>query len=147
MTFVDTLMRFLSGLGNFISDGFSKLFSFLAVPLGWLIALIEGIWYFIAKLFYVVIEVIDIFVALFQFIFALGSGFLRTIGALLWIDFSRTPINYPSATGTGMNVVIQKVLQPTGFMDVVPMILLAVVWLYFIVRVFALLGGEVDQDA
>ncbi|MNO48608.1 hypothetical protein D3C76_389450 [compost metagenome] len=147
MTFIDTLMRFLSGLGNFIGDAFNKLFSFLAVPLGWLISLIEGIWYFISKLFYVVIKVIDIFVALFQFIFALGAGFLRTIKGLLWIDFSQTPVNYPSATGTGINVVIERVLQPTGFMDVVPMILLAVVWLLFIVRIFALLGGEVNQDA
>ncbi|MND45549.1 hypothetical protein D3C76_316280 [compost metagenome] len=147
MTFVDTLMSFLSGLGNFLGDVFQKLFNFLAVPFGWLIAFFEGIWYFITKLFYVVVEIIDIFVALFQFLFALGAGFLRTIGALLWIDFSRTPVNYPNSTGTGINVVIDKVLRPTGFMDIVPMILLAIVWLLFIIRVFALLGGEVDQDA
>lgn len=147
MTFVDTLMRFLSGLGNFIGDAFNKLMSFLAVPLGWLISLIDGIWYFISRLFYVVVEIIDIFVALFQFIFALGAGFLRTIKGLLWIDFSKTPVHYPGGSQEGMNVVIDKVLQPTGFMDVVPMILLAVIWLLFIVRVFALLGGEVNQDA
>lgn len=147
MTFVDTLMRFLSGLGDFFRDAFNKLFDFLAVPFGWLISLIEGIWYFISKLFYVVVKIIDIFVALFQFIFALGAGFLRTIKGLLIIDFSKTPVHYPSTSGTGMNVVIERVLEPAGFMTVVPMILLAIVWLLFIVRVFALLGGEVNQDA
>lgn len=141
MTFVDTLMRFLSGALDVISRGIQSLLDFLAYPLGWLVALLEGIWYFLVKLVEVVILVIDIFIALFQFIGALFLGFFRTIKGLLWIDMSRTPVNYPGATGDGINAVKDTVLGPVGLLDVVPLGLLAIVWLLFIVRVFALLGG------
>ncbi|OPG94563.1 hypothetical protein B2I21_31815 [Chryseobacterium mucoviscidosis] len=145
MTFVDTLMRFLSGAFKVIADGIQTLLHFLAVPLGWLVALIEGIWYFLTKLVTVVIKVIDIFIALFQFLGSLALGFLRTIKALLFIDFSRTPVNYPSSTGTGMQLVVEKVLQPVGFLTVVPGVLLALIWILFIVRITGLLGGERDN--
>ncbi|PAF30774.1 hypothetical protein [Paenibacillus sp. 7516] len=145
MTFVDTLMSFLSGAFEVIGKGIQTLLNFLAVPLGWLVALIEGIWYFLTKLVTVVIEVIDIFIALFQFLGSLALGFLRTIQALLFIDFSRTPLNYPSSTGSGMQLVMEKVLQPVGFMTVVPSVVLALVWLFFVVRVIGLLGGERDN--
>ncbi|MFP3786429.1 hypothetical protein, partial [Burkholderia sp. SIMBA_024] len=61
-------------------------------------------------------------------------------------DFSQTPLNYPSTTMSGIQVVIERVLQPVGFMTVVPMILLAVVWLFFVIRMFGLLGGGVSTS-
>lgn len=146
MTFVDTLMSFLSGAFSVIAKGIQTLLNFLTVPLGWLVALIEGIWYFLTKLVTVVIKVIDIFIALFQFLGAIILGFMRTIKGLLFIDFSRTPINYPSATSKGMSLVVDKILQPVGFMTVVPGILLALVWLFFVYKVIGLLGGERDND-
>lgn len=145
MTFVDTLMSFLSGAMSFIADGFTKLFHFLAVPLGWIVSLIEGIWYFITCLFQVLVAFIDIFVALFQFLGALSLGFFRTITGLLTIDYSKTPIHYPSETQTGMSVVLDNILAPTGFLTVVPMICLAIVWLLFVIAIFGLLGGEKDS--
>ncbi|RJG23299.1 hypothetical protein [Paenibacillus thiaminolyticus] len=141
MTFVDTLMRYLSGAFDVLASGIQKLLEFLSYPLGWLVALIEGIWYFLTSLVQVVILVIDIFIALFQFIGALFLGFFRTIKGLLWIDMSKTPVNYPGASGDGIDVVKDMVLGPIGFLDVVPYGLLAIVWLLFIVRVFSLLGG------
>ena len=144
MTFVDTLMRFLSGALSIIGNGIQQLLNFLAVPLGWIVALLEGVWYFLVKLATVVIKVIDIFIALFQFIGSLALGFMRSIKGLLFIDFSKTPVNYPSTSGQGIQVVIDKVLQPVGFMTIVPGILLAIIWLFFVYRVFGLLGGERD---
>lgn len=146
MTFVNVLMTFLSGAMNLLMDGIQKILGFLSTPLGWIIALVEGIWYFLTKLVSVVIAVIDIFIALFQFIGSIALGFLRTIKGLLWIDFSKTPVNYPSTTGIGIQVVVEKVLQPVGFLTVVPYVLLAFVWLFFVLRIFALLGGE-NKDA
>lgn len=146
MTFVDTLMSFLQGGLDFLGGLFSKLWDFLSVPLGWLVALIDGIWYFLTVLFGIVVAVIKIFVALFQFLGALAIGFLKTIKLFLVPDFSRTPIHYPSTMSTGMAEVV-KVLDPIGFLDVVPLVFLAIIWLIFVIRVFALLGGEVKSDA
>jgi len=146
MTFVDTLMSWLSRAFGWLGDIFSKLFDFLAVPFGWLISILEGIWYFLTVLFSIVVAVIKIFVALFQFLGSLILGFMRTIKQLLVIDFSQTPVNYVSETGTGIKVIVD-LLEPVGFLTVVPMVLLAIVWIYFIIRVFALLGGEANIDA
>lgn len=145
MTFVDVLMIFLSGAFKILGDGLQALLNFLAVPLGWIVALIEGIWYFLTQIVAVVIEVIDIFIALFQFLGSLFVGFFMTIKGLLIIDFSKTPVNYPSSTSQGIQVVVEKVLEPVGFMTVVPGILLAVLWLLFVIRTIGLLGGERDD--
>ncbi|WP_348623371.1 hypothetical protein ABFT51_20785 [Paenibacillus peoriae] len=146
MTFIETLSFYLTSFANLVADGFTKLFSFLSTPLGWLIWLIEGIWYFLTKLFEVVVAILDIFVSLFQFFGALLVGFLRTIKGLLWIDFGQTPIYYPSTVSIGMKTVVDA-LSPTGLLTVVPLVMLAIVWLFFVYKVFALLGGEVDVDA
>lgn len=146
MTFVNTLMTFLQGLVGFIGDAFTKLFEFLSVPLGWIVALIEGIFYFLKVLVDIVIAILDVFWSLFSFIGALFIGFFKTIKGLLWIDYSQTPVHYPSGTGAGIGVVIDKILQPVGFLTVVPTLILAVIWLLFIIRVFALIGGNVSQD-
>ena len=144
MTFVNVLMSFLSGAFSWLGDAFNKLFNFLAVPFGWLIWLLDGIWYFLVTLFNIAVAVLHIFVSLFQFLGALILGFLRTIKGFLVIDFSQTPVNYPSTSYTGLKLVADF-LQPIGLMTVVPMVLLAVLWLLFILRVFALFGdGDVD---
>ncbi len=147
MTFVDTLLSWLSAAASYIGDGIQKILNVVAYPLGWLIWLIDGIYYFCFKLVMVVLAVLEIFVALFQMIGAFFIGFFKTIKGFLVIDFSATPVHYPSTTMTGMQYVIQNVLEPIGVMTIVPYILLAVVWLLFVIRVFALLGGETNQDA
>lgn len=144
MRFADTLLGWLSGALSFIGDGFNKILDLLAYPLGWIVALIEGIWYFISALFRIAIGIIDIFIALFQFLGALFMGFFRTIQGLLSINFTSTPVSYPSASQQGISVVLEKILAPAGFLTVVPMICLSVVWLLFILAVFKLMGGERD---
>ncbi|WP_103110845.1 hypothetical protein [Brevibacillus reuszeri] len=146
MKFVNVLMQFLSDSVAFLGNLFSKLLEFLAVPLGWIVSFLEGIWYFLTVLFDIVVAVIKIFVALFQFLGALAVGFFKTIKMFLVPDFSRTPIHYPGGMKTGMDEVI-KVVDPVGFLDVVPLIFLAVIWLLFIIRLFGLLGGDVKTDA
>lgn len=145
MTLVHTLMNWLASFGAFIADFFGKLLSFLAYPLGFLLSILDGIWYFLTKLFYVVVAVIHIFVSLFQFLGALGLGFLRTIRGFLTVDFSQTPLHYPSWSNNGLQLVYD-VLSPTGLMTVVPSVFLAVIWILFILRIFALLGDG-DPDA
>lgn len=143
MTFIHSLLSFLSSSMSWIGDAFNKLLMFLAVPLGWIVTFFDGIWYFLTRLFLIVVAVIKIFVALFQFLGAMALGFLRTIQGFLWVDFSQTP-NYPSTSYTGLKLV-SDFLGPTGIMTVLPMVLLAVIWLLFVLRIFALLGdGDVD---
>ncbi|MNY41652.1 hypothetical protein D3C86_1764830 [compost metagenome] len=104
---------------------------------------LDGIWYFLTKLFLIVVAVIKIFVALFQFLGAIALGFMRTIQGFLWVDFSNVP-KYPSTSYTGLKLV-SDFLGPTGMMTVFPMVLLAIVWLVFVLRIFALIGdGDVD---
>ncbi|MEK3837935.1 hypothetical protein [Paenibacillus sp. FSL R7-0128] len=144
MTFVHSLLSFLSGAFNWLGDAFGKLFQLLSVPFGWLLWLFDGIWYFLFSLFKIVVAVLHIFVSLFQFLGAIILGFLRTIKGFLFIDFNQTPVHYPSSSFTGLKLVADF-LQPIGFMTVFPMVLLAVLWLLFVLRVFALLGdGDVD---
>ncbi|WP_263560726.1 hypothetical protein [Paenibacillus polymyxa] len=143
MTFIESLSWYITTFADLVADGFTKLFSYLSVPLGWLIWLIEGIWYFLTRLFDIVIAVLNIFGVLFQFFGALLVGFLKTIKGLLWIDFGQTPIHFPSTTSVGMKTVIDAI-SPTGLLTVVPLVMLAIVWLFFIYKVFALLGGEVE---
>ncbi|MDY8049652.1 hypothetical protein UY416_25515 [Paenibacillus polymyxa] len=146
MTFIEALTFYLTSLLKLVFNGFTNLLSYLSEPLSWLVWLIEGIWYFLTKLFEVVVAILDIFVSLFQFFGALLVGFLRTIKGLLWIDFGQTPIYYPSTVSIGMKTVVDA-LSPTGLLTVVPLVMLAIVWLFFVYKVFALLGGEVDVDA
>lgn len=146
MTFINAIIQFLYDCFSFIGDAFGKLFDLLAYPLGWLIWLIEGIYYFLVVFFQIVVAVLKIFVALFQFFGALILGFMRTIKSLLFIDFSQTPLHYPSETKTGMSLVT-GFLEPIGFLTVIPSVLLALLWIYFVIRIFALLGGEATIDA
>src|SRR5690606_30928706 len=100
----------LDGL-SYLGDLFGQLFELLSVPLGWLLEHLDGIWYFLTVLFNIVVAILKIFVALFQFIGAMAIGFLKTIKMFLLPDFSRTPISYPGEMQTGMNEVL-KVLDP-----------------------------------
>jgi len=146
MTFVDALLGLLSRFGSMVADGFNKLFNFLSVPLGWLIWLLDGIWYFILTLFTIAMKIIMIFVALFQYIGAVILGFMRAIKGLVTLSFSSTPINFPSASKTGFQLVLD-ILQPTGLMTVVPLVLLAILWIYFVVRIMSLIGGGTSNNA
>lgn len=141
MNFLDKLMTVFNGIGGLIVDGFSTMFEFLSKPLSYLFYFLDGVFYFIMLLFDVVIKVIMIFVALFQFIAALIAGVFRTFQALLYPTFDQ-PINMPSSTEQGVQFVMDRV-SPLGLLDIVPYIALAFVWLFFIMKILALFGGDI----
>lgn len=136
---IDTLMTWLSNFGSWLASAIMTLLNFLAYPLGWLIWALDGLFYLLYRLFDVVVLVVQIFTALFQYFFALLAGFLRTITSLLFALPSGSP-RYPGAMNDGIKLVVDQ-LAPTGIMTVVPMVLLALIWLTFVIRIFALLGG------
>lgn len=82
-----------------------------------------------------------IFVALFQFIGALLLGFLRTIKDFLTPSFNTGDVNLFADSKKGLSTVLD-VVDPTGLLNVAPYILIAIVWFFFIMKIFALFGGS-----
>lgn len=146
MKFVDKLLSSLTGGFKFVGDMLYRLISFIVKPLSYLFYFLDGIFYFIFQVGLVIYKVISIFVALFQFFIAIVAGFLRFIGSMLFIDFSKTPINYPSTSQKGVQVVLD-LLQPTGLMTVLPIICIALLWFFFVKKIIGLIGGEIRSDA
>jgi phage-related protein len=138
MKFVDALLSLVSGGFNFLADLIYKLFSFLAKPLSYVYYFFEGVFYFLFQLFNIVVKVVMIFVGLFQLFIALVAGFVRTIMSMLTINY--TAPHYPSASGQGITAVTD-ILNASGMLTVVPYIVLAVIWMYFVKRMIGLLGG------
>lgn len=142
-------MNFVEKLLGLIVEGFDKLIDFLfmivqffAKPLAYLLQFLEGLFYFISVLFQIVVAIVMIFVALFQFLFAIIAGVFRTIK--MWLTVSPNPndVSFPSVSNSGFGVVVD-LLQPTGIMTVVPMVALAFLWFFFIVKIIGLFGGSI----
>lgn len=142
MKFVDKLLGLISqGFGKII-DALFKFIQFLATPLSYLLEFLKGIFYFIYKFFEIAGHIIMIFVAMFQFLFALIAGVFRTIKNWLTINPSASDVSFPSMSHRGFGVVTD-LLQPTGLMTVVPMVALAFLWFYFILKIIGLFGGSI----
>lgn len=152
MTFLDwiitafnNLFSFLGNLFaplfNLIGSGFNNLIHLLEKPLSYIFWFFDGIFYFFAKLFEVAIDVIKVFVALFQFIGAIFMGVFRTIHMWLIPSLSSAP-NYPSASETGFQTFFD-VVSPTGLTSVIPVIAIAFCWFYFILKIISMFGGEI----
>lgn len=142
-------MKFVDKLLGLLVDGFFKVIEaiykfiqLIAKPLSYLLEFLVGIFYFIFKLFEVVVQIVMIFVALFQFLFALIAGLFRTAKSWLTVNPSAGDVSFPSMSNTGFGVVVD-LLQPTGLMTVVPMVALAFLWLFFVIRVISLFGGTI----
>lgn len=141
MNFAEKLFDLLLQGFNKMVDLFVILFTWLGKILGYLIELLVGIFYFIWKLFEVVIEVVQIFVACFQFVFALAAGVFRTIK--LWITPQLSGnMDFPSISNTGFGVVMD-VLKGTGLLTVVPGVALAFLWFFFALKMIGLFGGQI----
>jgi hypothetical protein len=141
MKFIEKILDGFKRVGDWIVNGFRELFELLSKPLSYLYYFLDGLFYFFIVFFDVVIKIINIFVALFQFIFALIYGFMRTLADLLTPSFS-SPVNMPSTSQTGLDVVLD-VVDPLGILNIVPYICLAFVWFFFIKNILALFGGQV----
>lgn len=142
MKFVDKLLTFLKTAIDNIIDALFAFIEFLAKPLSYLLAFLEGVFYFVMQVFEVAVSVVMIFVALFQFILALITGVFRTIGNWLTVNPSVNDVTFPSTTYQGFEVVID-LLQPTGLLTVVPMICLALLWFFFVIKIIGLFGGQI----
>lgn len=140
MKFLDYIRSGFKKVTDFVSDGFNNLIDFLEKPFSFIVSFFDGIFYFITVLFNVVVKIVMIFVAFFQFLFAIGAGFMRTARDLLTVQPSAN-VYYPSSSATGFKAVID-VIAPTGLYDVVPMILIALVWGGFIMKIIGLIGGN-----
>jgi hypothetical protein len=146
MKFVDKLLSLIRDTSKFIGDMIYKLYEFLAKPLTYVYYFFDGVFYFFYQLWNIAVKAIMIFVALIQFFAALTMGFVRTIKGMLTVDFNSTPINYPSTSYQGIQAVLD-VVDPIGILDIVPLIILAVVWFLFVKKILGLLGGEIQTRA
>jgi hypothetical protein len=136
----DAILRGLSKFGNAVVNGFKSTMDFLAKPLGYLLEFLGGIFYFFACLFNVLVLIIKIFTALFQFFWATATSVIKTL--LMWIGVTPSGKVYlPHEAQNGFQVVIDK-LMPTGIMTTVPMVATAFLWLFFGMKVFSLYGGS-----
>lgn len=139
---IDFLSSFFSSIFSFFGKFFEGLINILLVPLQLLVSFLEGVFYFIAKLFEVVVLIVRIFVALFQFIFALIAGIVRSIAS--WLTFSvKGNISFPSSSEIGFTTVID-ILDGTGILTVVPVVATAFVWFYFVLKMIGLFGGQIQ---
>lgn len=141
MNFIEKILTFLVSLGRLIVDGFVGLFELLSKPLSYLFYFLDGVFYFIMQLFDIVVKVVMIFVALFQFVAAMIAGVFRFFRSLLTPSFNQ-PVNMPSNSQQGLDVVLD-VVDPVGLLDIVPYILVAFVWVFFAMKILALFGGNV----
>lgn len=142
MKFVDKLLGLISiGFSNVI-DAFFKLIEFIAIPLSYVLEFLKGIFYFLYKFFEIAVQIIMIFVALFQFVFALIGGVFRTIKNWLTINPSAGDVTFPSVSHQGF-AVVTDLLQPTGLMTVVPLVALAFLWFFFVLKMIGLFGGSI----
>lgn len=144
MKFVDILIDGIQNLGDMIVDGFMKFIDFLATPLAYLLAFLEGIFYFFTKLYQVVIEIIMLFVAMFQFLFAVIAGLFRTLGTFL--GFSPGGYSVPSEAQTGLDVFLDTI-GGTGFNSILPTIFIFIVWIGFVYKVIQLFGDKGSDTA
>lgn len=141
MKFVDKILKLIMDGFNSIIDLFAILFKLFGKVFGYIIEFFKGIFHFIMKLFDVVVEIIQIFVALFQFIFSLGAGVFRTIK--MWLTVNPVAdVSFPSVSNQGFSVVTD-IARGTGLLTVVPMVALAFLWFYFVLKMIGLFGGQV----
>lgn len=138
ISFVGKLFK---GLFDLLASGFNSLLDFLEKPISLLFYLLDGIFYFFAQIFNVVVIVVKLFVALFQFIGAVILGVFRTIKMWIIPDLTGNT-HFPSATHEGFKTVID-LLMPTGLMTVVPMVAIAFIWFFFIIKIIGLFGGNI----
>lgn len=142
MNFIEKLLTSIGNIGNFIGDLINALVQFLAVPLAYLLSFLEGVFYFISKFFSVVVEFIMLFVALFQYFFAIVTGLFRTIGA--WIGFVPSDsYSLPYTSRQGFETALDQV-GGTGLTHIIPMIIIAVLWIFFAFKVIRTLGDKGD---
>ena len=144
MNFIETIIQLFFNIGDFIGSIFSSLIDFLALPFALLLQLLEGIFYFIVILFQVVIKIVQIFVALFQFFFSVVSALFISIGNM--VGFAPTgELNLNYATRIGFDTALEQI-GGTGLLTVVPNVLIAIMWIWFAIKVIGKFTNGSEQN-
>lgn len=141
MNFVEKILSLMSSGFAFVGEMIWKVVEFISKPLSYLFYFLDGVFYFITVLFQIAIRIIMIFVALFQFMGSLVLGLMRTLRNWLTFRVDTSYVHYPSSSGTGIETLVDLV-RPTGLLTIVPMVLIAFIWFFFVLKLIGLLGGS-----
>jgi len=142
MNFIEKLLQIIVNAAKYIGDIIYKLIEFLLLPLSYLLYFLEGCLYFINVLFQVAMKTVMIFVALFQFLFAIISGFMKTIFSMFNPQINTDGVSFPSVASQGFQTVLE-IIAPTGLLTVVPVVATFFLWFYFIIKIIGLFGGQI----
>ncbi|EEK86454.1 hypothetical protein GH836_26155 [Bacillus thuringiensis] len=137
---MEKFVKFLKGGFEAVIKSLKTLIDFLATPFQYLLDFLKGIFYFIEKLFQVVVAIIKLFVALFQFLGAVIAGFFRTLYSWLSPSFDGSNVSFPSASMKGFKTATD-ILLPTGLLTVVPMVVTCFIWYLFVKKLMDLFRG------
>uniref|UniRef100_UPI00203BAC23 hypothetical protein n=1 Tax=Bacillus cytotoxicus TaxID=580165 RepID=UPI00203BAC23 len=131
---------FLKGGFEAVIGSIKKGLDFLATPIEYLFEFLKGIFYFVEKFFQVVVAIIKLFVALFQFLGAVITGFFKTLYSWLTPSFNGGDVGFPSASMRGFKTATD-ILLPTGLLTVVPAVVTCFLWYLFVRKLMDLFGG------
>ena len=102
-------------------------------------AVLDLIFYFLVQCLVVIFLVFKIFIALFQYLFAITGMFLKFIGSFIVPKFSSYTV--PNTSSYGLNAVLE-VLDGTGMLDILPFSLTCFLWFWFVKKAIGLFGGD-----
>lgn len=140
MNFIEKILESFRQFMWYIRRMMNEFVDFLAKPFAFILSFFEGIFYFIGKFFQVAVEIIQLFVALFQYFFSHAMALMRTLGS--FVGFAPQESYYlPSAARSGFDGAIEQ-LGLTGLLTTVPNVVIALIWLIFAVKMVALFGGK-----
>lgn len=144
MNFIEKILESIRSFMWYIRRMMNEFVEFLAKPFAFILSFFEGVFYFIAKFFQVAVEIIQLFVALFQYFFAHAVALMKTLGS--FVGFApQTSYYMPSAARAGFDGVIDQI-GLTGVLTTIPNILIALIWLVFAVKMISLFGGKGDVN-
>lgn len=113
----DLLGRLITGLAWLLSS----FFTFLLVPIKWFLALLDGVFYLVYRIFLLLGDLLHLFLALLQAVVAVVAGLFRTI--TVFLTWSGRPLD--NKIGSDGFDVFVGMLRPLGLLDVLPILLLA----------------------
>ncbi|MGG0753100.1 hypothetical protein [Brevibacillus laterosporus] len=134
MSFADMVGSLLQGLGNLLAS----FFQFLLKPISYLLQFFDGVFYFFYKLFVILAQILHLFLALLQALWAVTAGIFRTITSFLsWSGGS-----FHSKIGNEGITLFVEMVEPYGILNVLPYILLALHVLVTGYLILKIIGGR-----
>jgi hypothetical protein len=138
-SFADFLGDLTSQLADMLATAFDGIADFLAKPLGFLFEFLDGVFYFIIKLYDIAVILLKIFAAFFQLFFVMGDSLVSNVTNFKNWSGTTAYTRFPNYTKTGFDEVL-KVIDPMGYLGVIPLIASAIITLFVFYRVIAMIG-------